>query len=204
MERPRGLGRVLRVRGAVLALLVATFLLGGARTARADEEPEAPPAPDPHFGGQRSLGFGPALGAYTGAGGLLVLSAEPIGLMLSGGYVPLLIFGNEKEGKAVTFDYFGSAQLGGDVLIGPLWRSKRVTIDFMLGYRYNTALGSGIDGGVRIAYDLSRAFSLEGQLAPTIFPGAVGHLRDKGYPQDRDPAVPWLQGGMGAAIVFYP
>lgn len=209
MEQPRGLGRVRRVRRArvALGLLGASFLLSGSRTAKAQEEAEAAgdvPATKAHFGGQRSIGFGPAAGFYTGAGAAVVLDAAPVGLVISGGYFPVLIFGNRVEGKAITFDYYGSEQISGDVLIGPLYRHKRVTIDFMFGYRYNTVLGSGIGVGARIAYDLSRVISLEGDWVPSFFPGAVGHLQDKGYPKDRDPSLPWFQGGLGVSLVFYP
>jgi hypothetical protein len=150
-----------RVRRTVLALLGASVVVSIAQTVRADaigprpggtsndsgdlpdDDAAGKPTTKAHFGGQRSIGFGLGAGFYVGEGALVVLDAAPVGLMISGGYVPLFIFGNKVEGKDGTFDYFGSEQVNADLLIGPLYREKRVTIDLMLGYRYNTVLGSG-------------------------------------------------------------
>lgn len=156
------------------------------------------------FGGQRTFGFGPALGFYSGLGGLVSFETEPVGLVVSGGYMPVFVFGNEGAARRLTVDYYGSAQVNTDVLIGPVYEGKKVEIDLLGGYRYNTVLGHGGGLGVRFSIDVSRVLRLEFHWTPNVFPGALGRLRDRGYPANRDPSLPWLQGGLGAAVVVYP
>lgn len=99
----------------------------------------------------------------------------------------------------------GRAEQGfGREIVGPVYEGKKVEIDLIGGYRYNTVPGHGGGLGVRFSIDLSRAVRLEFHWTPNVFPSAAERLRKRGYPENRDPALPWLQGGLGAAAVFYP
>jgi hypothetical protein len=182
------------------AISVAIFLIIS-RPSHARAESMRGPA---HYGGQRSFGFGPALGVYAGMGGLVTLKADPIGVAVSGGYMPVLVVGNDKADQSITFDYYGSGQLNADVLIGPLYTGRKVDVDLLFGYRYNTLLGNGVGAGVRFAMDVSRTLRLEFHWSPHFFPRAWHRLEEEGYPDDRTPSLPWFQGGLGAAAVFYP
>lgn len=182
------------------------FAVAGAITwqgaALADDSPGMSAAS--RFGGQRKVGLGPSAGFYNGLGGLLNLELEPVGLVVSGGYMPVLIFGNEGAERAFKFDYYSSAQVNADLLVGPLYRGRKVQIHLLAGYRYNTVLGHGGGLGLRFAIDVSRNLRLEFHSTPNVFPDATARLRERDYPARRDPAIPWLQGGLGAAAVLYP
>lgn len=89
------------------ALLLSQGLAGRARAQDEDDEqgeddeegePAPPPPPPRHFGGQRNVGFGGTLGFTTGAGAALDVASGPLALWLTGGYFPVLVFGNEKSG----------------------------------------------------------------------------------------------------------
>lgn len=158
----------------------------------------------PHFGGQRAVGLGPAVGFYSGVGGVASVGAESVGLVVAGGYMPVMIFGNEGVTRAMTFDYYDSAQLNLDLWVGPIFSGRKVDIDLLCGYRYNTVLGNGAGLGLRFGLDVSEMLRLEFHWTPHIFPSALERLHDRGYSSDRDAALPWFQGGVGAAAVFYP
>jgi hypothetical protein len=162
------------------------------------------PAPR-HFGGQRKFGVGPTVGFATGAGGLAGVVLPPVGLWVSGGYMPLFVFGNEHEAsRTLTFNAYSSAQLSADLSILPWRPNDRVDIGLVLGYRYNTVLAHGVGGGFAVTYDLSKAIGLLLTFEYTVFPEAQGQLAGVGYPTDRDASLPWLQGGANVGLVLYP
>lgn len=186
-------------------VLGIALLFTWAAVARAEGPAESPVEKTVRpFGGQRHFGLGPALGFYSGMGGLVTLEAKPLGLVVSGGYMPVLVFGNEGEQRKFKANYYGSAQLNADLLIGPIFESAKVDIDLLGGYRYNTVLGHGVGLGLRLSLDVSRVVRVVLHWTPNVFPGAADRLGERGYPPTRDANLPWLQGGLGVAAVFYP
>lgn len=191
------------------AVLVALLLAFSVSPARA--EPEAPAAygaPEPpaeaHFGGQRNFGFGPTLGLMTGAGGLFGGGGELIKAWVSGGYMPVLIFANEHETKAFRYNGFNAAQVNSDITVR-IVHHDRADVSLLGGYKYNTILGNGGGGGLLVQYDLGPRLAIVGMVGVSVFPSAKDHLvNDHGYPTDRDPSLPWLQGGLNGALVIFP
>lgn len=184
--------------------VLAIALFAAAMWPRAAQAAEQEPEPSRHFGGQRTFGLGPAVGLYAGFGAVVVLDLEPVGAVVSGGYLPLFIFGNEDFSNDFDARYFGSAELNADLLIGPLYRGRKMEIDLLAGYRFNTVLGHGGGLGLRFALDVSRLVRLEFSWTPNVFPEAEDRLAEEGYPDDVEASLPWWQGGLGAAAVFYP
>jgi hypothetical protein len=171
----------------------------------AHAEPTEGDVTAPHFGGQRQLGLGPLVGSWSGAGLSACAGLGPVKVWASGGYLPLLIFGNATADKAVRFNYYGSYQLGGDVAVR-VRDHDRVGLDLRLGYRFNSVLGHGGSAGVGVLYDLSRRVGLDFSAGLSIFPSGRDRLvREQGYPLDRTPALtPDLQAGGNVALVIYP
>ncbi len=167
------------------------------RTASADE-------PLPHFGAQRTLGIGPVVG-IPGAGAIVGAQLDVVGLWVSGGYSPILVFGNKKDTlRSVTFDFFSSAQVNADVSIMVYHPKPTVEVGLVLGYRYNTVLTHGIGiGGIAIL-DISPWLAGFALVEPEIFPDAQSQLTNAGYPSDRDAVLPFLQGGTSIGLLFYP
>jgi hypothetical protein len=194
---------------AACALALAALAAG---EARAQDEPvsspepsSAPPPPTRHFGGQRILGVGPTLGFYDGLGALMVIGGDPVGAVVSGGYAPVLIFGNQRLNKSITFDYYTSGQLNLDLLVAPWHVGKRTDLGIVAGYKYNSVLAHGFGVGFAAFVDLSATLALSAGVGFAGFPGAEDHLRqNQGYPTDRDPAIPWFQGGVQIALLVYP
>jgi hypothetical protein len=137
-------------------------------------------------------------------GAALLARAAPIGLLLSGGYMPLLIFGNDSASDALRVNYYSSAQLNADLAIGPLSRHAKADLSLLLGYRYNSVLGHGVGAGIAIELWLSESVAATVLAGPSLFPSAQSRLDDHGYPSNRDAALPWLQSGAGVALSFYP
>lgn len=171
---------------AVSSLLLAPAL------ARAEERPLRP------------FAIGPTAGFHSGIGASALFRPSPVGLAVSGGYMPVFIFGNESESKEVRLNYYSSLQLDADVVIGPILRNDKVDLSLILGYRYNSVLGHGAGAGIAIELPLSERWAVAIMIAPSIFPQASDQLAEHDYPSDRDPSLPWLQGGAGAALWFYP
>jgi hypothetical protein len=191
-------------RRILLAACALTTTLAVARPAPAQtHQEETEPAP-PHYGGQRGFGLGPAIGFGTGAGGIVNLALPPIGLWLSGGYVPVFVFGNEQVGRALTFDLFNSAQANADISFMPWHSDPHLDFGILAGYHYNTVLGNGAGAGGILTMDLGRVVALVASVELQAFPDATGRLRAQGYPGDRDPSMPWLQGGASVGLLAYP
>jgi hypothetical protein len=191
------------MRGILIAAFVPAVTLAISHSALAqthEEEPE----PAAHFGGQRAFGVGPAIGFGTGAGGMVNLGLRPVGLWLSGGYQPVFVFGNEVGDRSMTFDFFNSAQVNADVSFMPWHSGPRIDYGIIGGYHYNTLLGHGGSAGAAVTMDLGRVVSLFASLELLAFPDATPDLRAHGYPGDRDPSVPWLQGGASVGLLAYP
>jgi hypothetical protein len=184
--------------GALLAALAI------ARPAHAQTQEEQTETVPPHFGGQRSIGFGPVLGLSTGAGGMVELGLPPVALWLSGGYQPIMVFGNMQGSRAMTFDFFNSAQFNADVSFMPWHSGPRLDYGLLGGYRYDTVLGHGGGAGGVLTMDLGREVGLFASLELLAFPDAASAIRAQGYPGDRDPALPWLQGGANIGLLTYP
>lgn len=195
-----------------VGLLLGVALVPSLTQAAESEEPR-------HFGAQRTFGFGPTVGWYAGLGVVAEFKPGPLGVVVGGGFQPLLLLGETTANRAedlfgaehgdTTYDYFNTGQLSADVLVGPIWKTHKVDVDFMGGYRWNSLLGHGVGLGVRIAVDLSRVLRLEIHGAPSFYPGAKSRVRDAlEREQDDLPARrlvgPWLQPGIGVALVVYP
>jgi hypothetical protein len=200
---PRSAARAISPLAAVLLTLLAT------RTAAAQSDPEATPPPAneteaPHLGGQRMVGFGPSLG-LNGVGGLVALGPPPLTFSVTGGYEPLLVFGNKNDPtKSMTLDTYGSAQMGADVAFLPGHAGKRYDFGLILGYRYNSLLAHGGGGGAVLDIDLTPSLSLVFSLEYIFYPQASDQLAAAGYPSDRTAAVPYLQGGANVGLLVYP
>lgn len=188
------------------AVCAAALLLSQAPAARAwadDETLRAPPPPR-HYGGQREVGFGGTLGFATGAGVALDLAWDPLALWVTAGYFPVVVFGNEKVGKAVTADGYHSAQVVANAAVIPWHPGKRVDIGLLAGYAYDTLLGHGGGGGVGVTLDVTRQLAFQFSFEILGFPSAQDNLTKAGYPGDRDAVLPWLQGGANVGLLFYP
>ncbi|TMQ04484.1 MAG: hypothetical protein E6J90_50820 [Deltaproteobacteria bacterium] len=165
--------------------------------------PAAPePAPIP---GQRSIGIGAEIGFNTGLGAALHLGAPKVGLYVAGGIMPLFIIGNENNAsRSLTFDVYRAYALNVDLYAMLYQGSPQTDVGFCAGYSGNTVLGHGLNLGIALRRNLAEkvAFTLFGGLE--IFPDARDHLAAHGYPGDRDPPIPQLQGGVNAGVVIYP
>src|SRR5215467_8969018 len=185
------------------AMLAATPALAEEEEAQGTATPTATEVAPvaPHFGGQRTTGFGPTISLYSGLGGLVALGTSDVELWLSGGYMPVLIFANERNStKDVRTNYYTTAQANADVAIRVLHPSSRLDVFAMLGYKFNTVLGHGLGAGVAVRYDLSATVAALLQIwGFSIFPQATTDrlVTDHDYPTDRDPVLPWLAGGTG-------
>jgi fumarate reductase subunit D len=174
------------------------------RPALAQTEPAAEAPAPRHFGGQRAFGFGPSFIGW-GAGGMAHIVLAPVGLLLSGGYVPLFILGNKHDAaRTITFAVYSSAQLNAEVTIMPWQRGQRLDFGLVAGYKFNTVLGHGVGGGLALTYDLSKAFGLFGSVDYSVFPQTQDQLASRGYPTDRDASIPWLQGSGNLGVLLYP
>jgi hypothetical protein len=181
--------------------MVAVLLVGAAR---ADDDTEALVTRPPPVAGQRMVGLGPTLGLQVGTGALIALGS-PAGVLLSGGYMPILTTANQHETAAAEFRIYSSAQLNADVAITPWHPSPRSALGVVFGYKFNTLLGHGGGAGVSWAYDLGRKCAFFGLIGASVFPRAEHELiADHGYPTDRDLVLPWLQGGFNAGLMVYP
>jgi hypothetical protein len=171
------------------ATLLAGVLYGAA--ARAEVVP-----------GQRTVGFGPMLSLSSGAGATASLHFAPIGVNVSGGYMPLFIFGTESQ--KLRFNYYSSAELDADLVIGPLNPRRLIEVSLLAGYKYNTHLAHGGSLGVALSINITRKLVGTLTIGLAVHPDAEQALRSKGYPLDREPGMPWLRGGTGFALMFFP
>jgi hypothetical protein len=186
------------VRGVGVTVIAGACALASTspRNAKADQVP--------HFGAQRTLGLGPVLG-IQGTGATVGAQLDLVGLWLTGGYAPILVFGNKHDAlRSLTFDFYSSGQVNADVSIMVYHPKPTVDVGLLLGYRYNTVLAHGIGiGGIAIL-DFSRSLAGFVLVEPEIFPNAQSQLTSAGYPSDRDAAIPVLQGGTSIGLLFYP
>jgi hypothetical protein len=191
--------RVLFLASALLAALLAF-----PSVARGQTSPTPTDDASRHFGGQRTFAFGPIVG-LNGTGALAGAQLAPVGLWVSGGYVPLLVFGNKHDtDRTPTLDAYGSAELNVDVSVLPILASPRIDAGVIAGYRYNSLLAHGVGAGVAMVYDLSPTFAVFLSVECNVFPQAQQQLTNAGYPGDRDPAIPWLQGGANVGLLVFP
>jgi hypothetical protein len=195
----------------IAASLTVSLVLSQAPVARAWAEGEPPPEPPTpaqppprHFGGQREVGVGGTLGFTNGAGAALDLAWGPFALWLTGGYFPVLVFGNEKIGRAMTVDGYSSGLIIANAVVMPWHPGSRVDIGLLAGYAYDTLLGHGGGGGVGVTLDLTRDLAMQFSLEILGFPRAQDNLTAAGYPGDRDAVLPWMQGGGNVGLLFYP
>lgn len=186
--------------------MLAALLLAAAPAGALSAEPGGAGVEVSRTSGQRSFGLGPTLGFWAGAGGIVGGGSETVKGWLSGGYAPVLVFANARTpGKELRFDYYGAYQLGGDVTVRLLAR-ERTELALLLGYKFNSVLGHGGGGGIRILHDLGPRYALELSAGLAVFPSAQDRLdRDHAYPTDREPAItPALQGGANIGLVVFP
>lgn len=188
----------------VASALLASLAASSARRARAGQPGEDAAQAAAHFGGQRHVGGGAALGFWSGAAGVVGGGGEIAKAWLSGGYMPILVFANAKTDRAVKFNGYNAAQINGDLTVR-LIRQDRVEVSLMGGYKFNTVIGHGGGAGGMVLYDLGPHLALMVVGGLAVFPSALDRLRQEhGYPSDRDPKFPWLQGGISGGLVFYP
>jgi hypothetical protein len=155
--------------------------------------------------GQRMVGIGAEIGFNTGLGAALHLGMPKIGLYVAGGIMPLFVVGNENNAsRSLTFDVYRAFALNIDLYAMPFQGSSRSNFGFCVGYSGNTILGNGLNLGIALRKDLGEkvAFTLFGGFE--IFPDARDRLAAHGYPSDRDPPIPQLQGGVNFGLVIYP
>jgi hypothetical protein len=136
---------------------------------------------------------------------MVVLGAPPFSLRLSAGDVPILVFGTERASPgAIALNVYNTVDAGADVTVVPWQVGERVEIGGLFGYRYNGVLGHAAGVGGAVDYDISRVLAVAFSVELLAFPQATDRLARAGYPADRDPVVPWLQGGANVALLFYP
>ena len=180
----------------VKVMLVVAALLAGvlhSAAARAEVVP-----------GQRTFGFGPMLSLNSGAGATAGLHFAPIGVNVSGGYMPLFVLGTDKESSELRFNYYSSAELDADLVIGPLNPRRLIEISLLAGYKYNTHLAHGGSLGVVLSINITRKLAGTLTIGVAVHPEAEKALRRHGYPLDREPGLLWLRGGTGLALMFFP
>jgi len=189
-----------------LVLVIGVALGLGAMTtaARAAEPTDGNIAVAPHLGGQRNFGGGPVVGLWSGAGALVGGGSEIAKVWLSGGYMPILVFANAKTDRALRFNGYNSAQINGDVTLR-VSKGDRAELSLLFGYKFNTVIGHGGGAGLQIHSDLREHLAFTVMVGLALFPSALDRLhQDHGYPYDRDPKFPWLQGGASFGLLFYP
>jgi hypothetical protein len=185
----------------VRIVVVAVFLLVLSPIAGAD----APASPTPEvMRGQRFIGFGAEVGFSTGIGPSLHLGTRQFGLYVAAGVMPVLVFGNEHDSKAVTFDAYRAFELNVDIQFLPISPSPRTDLGLAAGYSGNTILGNGFNVGFAAQYDLRAKLVLTIFGGLEVFPDARDHLAAHGYPTMHDASVPELQGGVNLGLVLYP
>ena len=178
---------------AALSIALAAPQLG-----RAD--PEASVRGD----GQRSVGVGAEIGFSTGAGVALHLGTRELGLYTAAGIVPVFVTGNAKDGSgSISFNIYRAYALNAD-LYWLFHHTERADLGISAGYSANSLLGSGVNVGVALRYDLSAKLALTVFGGLTVFPSAADHLTAHGYPTTLSPSLPELQGGVNVGLVFYP
>lgn len=195
--------QLILVGGLSLALSFAPG--AGATVARAAEPSDGNAGVAAHLGGQRNFGAGPVVGIWSGAGAIVGGGGEAAKAWLSGGYFPILVFANAKTpGRDFRFNGYNSAQINGDLSLR-LTRQDRAELSLLGGYKFNTVIGHGGGAGLLILYDLGQHFALTVLAGLAVFPSALDRLhQNHGYPYDRDPKLPWLQGGASVGLLFYP
>jgi len=196
---PCSIGRPL-ARLPVAAILALSLALP-ARPSSAEQ----PGADAPQGSGQRAFAIGPTVGFWSGLGGIAGGGGETVKAWVSAGYMPVLVVANARTAdKAVRLNYYGAYQLDGDLTLR-VSRRARTEVGLLLGYKYNSVIGHGGGGGVRIVHDVSERVGLEISVGLALFPSAKDHLdRDHGYPADRVPVAPGLQGGANVGLLLFP
>ena len=201
-RRERRSGVALLTAG-LLAAAVALAAPTGARaaaTAGETQTPATPAQPPP----QRRFGIGATAGVYSGFGATAGGGAGFLRGWFTGGFMPVVVFGNARTpDRAVRVNYYTSYQINEDIGLRVLAR-PRVEGMLLVGYKYNNVLGSGGGIGFGGIFDLSRRVGLQVSAGLALFPSAHDRLRDRGYPDDRDPKLVALQGGANVGLVFFP
>jgi hypothetical protein len=142
---------------------------------------------------------------YNGIGGRMAVLLPPVGLWISGGYLPTLVFGSKSDAaRPLTLDVYSTAQVNVDLSVTLLRIGPRLDGGLVSGYRYNTLLGHGEGGGITVTYDLSGRLALFWSAEAAVFPRAQARLDEAGYPSDRTAALPWLQWGANVGLLLFP
>ena len=120
------------------------------------------------------------LGAALGA------QLDVVGLWITGGYAPVLVFGNKyDELRTFTADYYGSGQVAADVTLMLLHPTPKLDAGLLFGYRYNSVLAHGIGFGGIAILDFSPTLAGFLLVEPEVFPDAQSQINAAGYPSDR-------------------
>lgn len=193
----------MRSTAPLIAALLSVAASGAAGVALAadDARPDAA-----RLAGQRSFGFGPTVGVWSGIGAVAGGGGETLKAWLSGGYAPVLVFANARTpDKAIRFNAYSAYQLNGDIEL-VLARRPRLEIGALLGYKFNNVIGHGGGAGLDLRYDIGPKVALGIAAGLAVFPSAKHRLdTNYAYPTDRNPGVtPALQGGANFGLIFYP
>ena len=195
-----------RARRATVPLVAAVFVAGvGPSFARAAPDDDAAPSAAVERG-QRRFGFVPTAGFLAGAGVTMGGGGGFLRGWFTGGFMPIVVFANARTSdKAARLNYYNSFQVNEDLAFR-IFQRPRLDGSLLVGYKYNTVLGSGGAVGLGIMYDLTRRVVLQLSAGVAVFPSAKDRLdRNQGYPSDRTPALtPALQGGGNVGLLFFP
>lgn len=196
---------VARTGGLRASGLLAAFLTVLAAAPSVQGQTPPPDAPATIAVSQRRFGFGPTVGFLSGNGLTMGGGGDVLAGWFTGGFMPLVVFGQATRDKTVRFNYYNSLQINEDLAFH-LFRRTRLEGSLRVGYKYNTVLGHGGGAGLGVLYDLGARVGLQIAVGVALFPSAKDRLvRDHGYPTDRDPSFPpALQGGGNIGLVFFP
>lgn len=154
--------------------------------------------------GQRSIGVGAEIGA-NGLGAAVHAGSPTLGLYLTAGVMPVLVFGNERNAtRTPDMEAYGTFELTADLYALLAQPSPRSAIGLCAGYNHNSLLGHGGNLGIAVRHDLGDKVALTVFGGLVVFPSAKNQLLMHSYPANVDPMLPELQGGINVGLVFYP
>ncbi|HEY4185919.1 MAG TPA: hypothetical protein VGP07_12675 [Polyangia bacterium] len=194
---------VTAARRASSLLIVALVAVASSRAGAAPEIDDPAASAEPP---QRHFGVGPSVGFLAGNGVTMGGGGGFLRGWFTGGFAPIFVFANARTpDRSVRFNYYNAFQINEDLTFR-IFQRPRLEGAVLVGYKYNTVLGSGGGGGFSVLYDLDRRWGLLMSVGVAVFPSAKARLmRNEGYPADREPPItPAIQGGANVGLVFFP
>jgi len=125
--------------------------------------------------GQRSFGFGPTGGAFTGFGGGLRIGSD-YGVEAYGGWLPLVL--TTKHGDSSDFDFNNTLMFSVHAYAVVLAPTEQSSIGVLAGYKYNDLLGHGGAFGGYGLLDLNRSLVLHLTGGVLFFPDGEDSVRE--------------------------